>query len=66
MSEEQAEYGHGGRREGAGRKPEGDVPKRPITFRLAQDVIDYLRGHRLPAAQVVERAVRAWRDRENG
>jgi hypothetical protein len=35
-----------------------------VSFRLARDVVEYLRGHRLPASRIIEKAVRMFRDRE--
>ena len=58
--------GRGGRREGAGRPLQGEEKKIRVSYRLAVDVVEYLRGHDMPAARVIERAVRAWMDRENG
>ena len=60
--------GRGGQRQGAGR-PKGTTKadkKIRVSYRLAVDVVEYLRGHDMPAARVIERAVRAWMDRENG
>lgn len=58
--------GRGGRRPGAGRPSMGDEKRQRLTVRLAADVLDYLRSHRESAGAVIERAVRAWRDRERG
>jgi hypothetical protein len=53
--------GRGGRREGAGRPTGTTKPgkKLRVSYRLARDVVEYLRAHHEPAARVIERAVRA-------
>lgn len=48
-------HGHGGTRKGAGRKPEGKIQ---VTYKLAPDVVDFLRGNEKPASQLIENAVR--------
>jgi hypothetical protein len=45
---------------------DGDEPKIRVAYRLAADVVEYLRHHNEPAARIIERAVRAWREREKG
>jgi len=60
--------GRGGRREGAGRPTGTTKPDKKIrvSYRLARDVVEYLRAHHEPASRIIEMAVRVWRDRENG
>lgn len=54
----------GGKREGAGRKT-SDSSKRMVSFRLAPDVLEYLRSvTNKPQAQVIEEAVRAHKGRK--
>jgi uncharacterized protein (DUF4415 family) len=54
--------GRGGAREGAGR-PEADNPKIKVSYRLAPDVVEWLRGQPNQAA-AIERAVRNEMDRQ--
>jgi len=56
----------GGKREGAGRKV-SESSKRMVSFRLAPDVVEYLRGiPDRPQAQVIEEALRDHQEKHNG
>ena len=46
---------HGGKRTGSGRKNEGKVQ---VCYRLAPDVVKFLREHERPASRLIEDAVR--------
>jgi len=71
VNSEPEQVGHGGKREGAGRKPApAGTQKVPYSTRLAPLVVEYLKS-RANATGAIERAVtgskafRAWkRDRE--
>lgn len=53
----------GGKREGAGRT-KSDLSKKMVSFRLAPDVIEYLRSITdKPQAQVIEELLREHRDK---
>jgi hypothetical protein len=45
----------GGARPGSGRKPEGKIM---VTYKLAPDVVAFLKGHARPASQLIEEAIR--------
>lgn len=45
----------GGTRKGAGRKPEGKIQ---VSYKLAPDVVAFLRENEKPASQLIENAVR--------
>lgn len=45
----------GGARKGAGRKNQGKIL---MTYRLAPDVVEFLRSQKRPASQLIEEAVR--------
>ena len=47
---------HGGKRTGSGRKNEGKVQ---VCYKLAPDVVKFLREHDRPASRLIEDAVRA-------
>ena len=47
---------HGGKRTGSGRKNEGKIP---VCYKLAPDVVKFLREHDRPASRLIEDAVRA-------
>jgi hypothetical protein len=47
----------GGKREGAGRPPDGEQPKRTKSIKLSVDVIDYLDANP-PIAPLIEKLVR--------
>ena len=47
---------HGGKRPGSGRKNEGKVQ---VCYKLAPDVVRFLREHERPASRLIEDAVRA-------
>lgn len=56
---------HGGKREGAGRKTSGSS-KKMVSFRLAPDVLEYLRSvTNKPQAQVIEEALRNHKGQNN-
>ena len=46
---------HGGARPGSGRKNEGKVQ---VCYKLAPDVVKFLREHDSPASRLIEEAVR--------
>ena len=46
---------HGGKRFGSGRKNEGKIP---VCYKLAPDVVKFLRKHKRPASRLIEDAVR--------
>ena len=46
----------GGKRQGSGRKNEGKVQ---VCYKLAPDVVKFLREHDRPASRLIEDAVRA-------
>lgn len=52
----------GGRRPGSGRKNEGKVQ---VCYRLAPDVVEFLRNNERPASRIIEDAVRKYRENEN-
>lgn len=47
----------GGARKGAGRKSEGKIQ---VTYKLAPDVVDFLRENEKPASQLIENAIRSY------
>ncbi len=47
----------GGKRSGSGRKPEGKIQ---VSYKLAPDVVDFLRSNDKPASQLIENAVREY------
>ena len=49
---------HGGKRPGSGRKNEGKVQ---VCYRLAPDVVGFLRGNERPASRIIEDAVRSYK-----
>lgn len=50
---------HGGKRPGSGRKKlDPKLKKKMVTFRLAQDVVEYLNSCNKPKSQVIEEALR--------
>lgn len=53
---------HGGKRPGSGRKNEGKVQ---VCYKLAPDVVKFLREHDRPASRLIEDAVRKYRENEN-
>jgi hypothetical protein len=54
----------GGKREGAGRKPFGEVPKTPVTFRFSKPVCDILEKKENKTA-FAEEAIIEKEEREN-
>ena len=46
---------NGGARIGSGRKNEGKIP---VCYKLAPDVVKFLRDHERPASRLIEEAVR--------
>lgn len=57
---------HGGKREGAGKKPTGNI-KIKVAYSLAPDVVEYLRSITYkPQAQVIEEALRYHREKHKG
>ncbi len=52
----------GGKRKGAGRPPGStkENNKQTYTTRLAPDLIKLLRANELPAAKIIDRALREW------
>jgi len=44
---------------GAGRKPEGKIQ---VSYKLAPDVVNFLRANEKPASQLIENAVRNYYD----
>lgn len=48
---------HGGRRKGAGRKPTGGRRKVPVTVRLPQHIVSWLREQDESQAVLIERAL---------
>lgn len=46
---------HGGYRKGSGRKSEGKIQ---VSYKLAPDVVEFLRANEKPASQLIEEAVR--------
>lgn len=53
---------HGGKRPRSGRKNEGKVQ---VCYRLAPDVVEFLRRNERPASRIIEDAVRKYRENEN-
>ena len=49
---------HGGKRPGSGRKNEGKVQ---VCYRLAPDVVEFLRSNERPASRIIEDAVRSYK-----
>ena len=49
---------HGGKRQGSGRKNEGKVQ---VCYRLALDVVEFLRNNERPASRIIEDAVRSYK-----
>ena len=45
----------GGKRQGSGRKNECKIP---VCYKLAPDVVKFLREHEIPASRLIEEAVR--------
>lgn len=54
-----AKLGRGGARNGSGRKPEGKIQ---VSYKLAPDVVNFLRASEKPASQLIENAVRKYYD----
>lgn len=52
---EQIRSARGGKRAGSGRKPEGKIQ---VSYKLAPDVVEFLRSNEKPASQLIENAVR--------
>lgn len=52
---------HGGKRPGSGRKNEGKVQ---VCYRLAPDVVEFLRSNERPASRIIEDAVREYAARQ--
>ena len=53
---------HGGKRQGSGRKNEG---KMQVCYRLAPDVVEFMRHNERPASRIIEDAVRKYKENEN-
>lgn len=56
MSNKELQIKRGGARKGAGRKPEGKIQ---VSYKLAPDVVNFLRQNERPASQLIEDAVRS-------
>ena len=54
---------HGGKRPGSGRKNEGKVQ---VCYRLAPDVVEFLRNNERPASRIIEDAVRIYKNNVEG
>ena len=52
---DQIRAARGGKRAGSGRKPEGKIQ---VSYKLATDVVEFLRSNEKPASQLIENAVR--------